>query len=172
MQYLISNLIVLCPFLMFDFLHFLPQFLLLFLLFELAYLIGYLHLLDFELFLLQFGPHFIHNPFLLQLILNLDNLHPIPPCRVVGPINGSYIIDDIVSFLPHNFQLILPARFVMLHLNLQALLIIHAVFINSLYLLHGLGDELTRVDALSLAGLHTARTVQNGPATTALIEVL
>ena len=71
---------MLSSFLMLQFLHFLPQFLLSFLLFQLVDLIRNLHLFNLKLFLLQLGFDFIHNPFLLQLILNLDNLHSIPSC--------------------------------------------------------------------------------------------
>lgn len=78
---------------------------------------------------------------------------------MIGSINGPYIIDDVASFLPHYFQLVFPARLIMLHLNLQTILIIHSVFIDPLNLLHSLDYELTWVDSLSFASFNTARTV-------------
>ena len=59
----------------------------------------------------------------------------------------------------------------MLHLDLQTFLIIHAVFVNSFYLLHSLDYEFTWVYALAFTGFDTTRTVQNRFATAMLIEI-
>jgi hypothetical protein len=91
---------------------------------------------------------------------------------VIGPIDGSDIVDDVTSLLPHYFQLVFPTRLIMLDLNLKALLIIHAVLVDPLDLLHSLDYKLAWVDALPLAGFDAARTVQDRPAATMLIEIL
>jgi hypothetical protein len=64
MQYLISDLVMSSPFLVLYFIHLLPRLLLSFLLFQIVYLISYLHLLNLKLLLLQLGLYLIHNPLL------------------------------------------------------------------------------------------------------------
>jgi hypothetical protein len=79
---------------------------------QLGQFLGYFGFFQLQLFLLDFCLDLVHHPFFLQLILDLYHFHPVPYSRMVRPIDGLDVGDDVNSFFSYEFKLCFPADFI------------------------------------------------------------
>jgi hypothetical protein len=90
---------------------------------------------------------------------------------MIGTVDGFDIGQYLNPFLAYKFQFGFPSGFVVLKLDLQTFLIIHAVFVHMLDLFDSFDEQLLGFDALTFAGLDASGTVEDGSGSAVLIEI-